>query len=171
MRLSRSRRRVMISAIVAVAENGVIGKAGKIPWKIPADWAYFKNTTIGHPIIMGKATYEGIGKPLPDRTNIVVSNTEGYKADGCTVVNSLADAIKAAGDDEEIFIIGGASVYEQAMPMIDRLYLTKVHASPEGDRFFKYNEDEWLEISKEAHKADEKNQYDYDYTVLERRRS
>ncbi|MBI5906594.1 dihydrofolate reductase [Candidatus Saccharibacteria bacterium] len=161
----------MISAIVAVAENGVIGKAGKIPWKIPADWAYFKNTTIGHPIIMGKATYEGIGKPLPDRKNIVVSNTEGYKAEDCTVVNSLPEAIKAAGGNKEIFIIGGASVYEQAMPMVDRLYLTKVHANPEGDRFFKYNEDDWLEISKEGHRADEKNQYDYDYIVLERRRS
>jgi dihydrofolate reductase len=161
----------MISAIVAVAENGVIGKAGKIPWKIPADWAYFKSTTVGHPIIMGKATYEGIGKPLPGRKNIVVSNTEGYKAEGCTVVNSLPEAIKAAGDNKEIFIIGGASIYEQALPMVDRLYLTKVHAGPEGDRFFRYNEDDWLEISKEPHKADEKNQYDYDYIMLERRRS
>lgn len=160
----------MISVIVAVAENGVIGKAGKIPWKIPADWAYFKNTTIGHPVIMGKATYEGIGEPLPGRKNIVISNTEGYKAEGCTVVNSLPEAIKAAGEDKEIFIIGGASIYEQALPMTDRLYLTKVHASPEGDRFFKYNESHWIEISKEPHKADEKNQYDYDYIVLERRR-
>jgi len=149
----------------------MIGKAGKIPWKIPADWAYFKNTTIGHPIIMGKATYEGIGKPLPGRKNIVVSNTEGYKAEGCTVVNSLPEAIKAAGEDEEIFIIGGASIYEQALPITDRLYLTKVHANPEGDRFFKYNESDWLEVSKEPHKADEKNEYDYDFTVLERRAS
>jgi dihydrofolate reductase len=159
--------------IVAVADNGVIGKAGKIPWRVPDDWAYFKKTTLGHPIIMGKGTYESLGKPLPGRKNIVISSTKSYQAAGCAVVGSLPAALAAARGaegDNEIFIIGGASIYELALPVADRLYLTRVHANPEGDRFFpKYDASNWREISAEPHRADDRNEYDYDFVILERR--
>lgn len=160
-----------ISAIVAASQNGVIGNKGEIPWYLPADLVHFKQTTMGHPILMGRKTHESIGRALPGRTNIVITRNADYKAKGCIVVGSLESAIKEAKkapDNEEIFIIGGAEIYKLAMPLINKLYLTKVHATIEGDKFFEYDVKEWKEISREEYQADDKNKYAYDFTVLER---
>lgn len=160
-----------ISLIVAVAENGVIGKKGVImPWRLPGEQARFKAITMGHPIIMGRTTYETIGRPLPGRQNIIVTHDPAYKAEGCEVVHSIEQALQIAQDSEEIFIIGGNSIYEQTMPLATKLYFTRVHASPEGDTFFRYDSAEWTEISRERHPADDKNQYDYTFSVLTRRK-
>jgi len=161
----------VVSIIVATAEGGVIGKTGGLPWYLPADLVHFKQITMGHPIIMGRVTYESIGRPLPGRYNIVITSGKKYKAEGCEIVSSLKDAIAAAQKDpasDEVFIIGGASIYEQAMPLADRIYLTRVRAKIDGDKYFKYDPSEWKEISSEPHQADGKNQYDYDWLILER---
>ena len=173
----------MLSAIVAVANNGVIGKEGGLPWYLPAELARFKQVTMGHPIIMGRKTHESIGRALPGRTNIVITRQQGYRAEGCRVVGSLAKALEEAKKAEEvstaqtsekfrrpkeIFIIGGESIYKEAMPLLDRIYLTKVDAEVEGDKFFRYDESEWEQISSEKHPADEKNQYNFEFKVLER---
>jgi dihydrofolate reductase len=174
----------VISAIVAMAKNGVIGKEGGLPWYLPAELARFKQVTMGHPIIMGRKTHESIGRALPGRTNIVITRDKDYKAaEGCIVVNSLGRAIEHAKEagggsaaqtskkfrrPNEIFIIGGASVYKEAMSLLERIYLTKVNADIKGDKFFKYNSSEWKQVSSEKHPADEKNQYDFEFTILER---
>lgn len=156
-----------ISLIVAVAENGVIGKTGvMLPWRLPADLKRFKEVTMGHPIIMGRKTYETIGRPLPGRQNIIVTRNPDYKADGCEVVSSLPEALEAAKNSEEAFIIGGGQLFEQALPLADKLYLTLVHASPDGDVFFHYDPADWQEISNEPHEADDKNQYPYSFLTL-----
>ena len=159
----------MISIIVATANNGVIGKSGALPWYLPADLLHFKETTMGRPIIMGRTTHESIKKALPGRTNIVISRNKSYKAEGCEVVSSLTEAIENAGDGE-VFIIGGASVYEQALSLADRIYLTNVHADIDGDKFFKYDSSDWRQVSAKVHLTDDKNQYDYDFLVLERKK-
>lgn len=162
----------MISAIVAVAKNGVIGKEGGLPWYLPAELARFKEVTMGHPIIMGRKTHESIGRALPGRTNIIVTRNSTFHVEGCIVVGSLnraLEAAKKAEGNEEIFIIGGVNVYEQAMPLADRLYLTKVHANIPGDKIFRYNPSDWREISCEKHSADESNQYNFEFTILERK--
>ena len=161
----------MISAIVAVAKNGVIGKEGGLPWYLPAELARFKQVTMGHPIIMGRTTHESIGRALPGRTNIVVTHNKDFKAEGCIVVNSLEEAIeeaKKAGGGEEVFIIGGEQIYKEAMPLLDRIYLTKVDAEVDGDKFFTFDESQWKQVSSEKHPADEKNQYNFEFTLLER---
>lgn len=159
----------MISIIVAVAENGVIGKTDGLPWYLPADLARFKQITMGHPIIMGRVTHQSIGRALPGRRNIVITHDKKYKAaEGCEVVDSLEEALKLAKNNPEVFIIGGASIYEQALLLADKIYLTRVHAKIDGDKFFKYNLSEWQEVSNDPHKADEKHKYAYDFAVLER---
>lgn len=160
---------MILSAIVAVSENGVIGKENGLPWYLPAELAYFKKATMGHPIIMGRKTHESIGRALPGRLNIVITRNKSYRAaDGPVVVGSLEEAIKAAGNVEEAFVIGGASIYQQAMPRLDRLYLTRVNTEIEGDKYFRYDPKQWKQVFSEKHKADERNQYDYEFTVLER---
>src|SRR3990167_1430233 len=160
----------MVSFIVAVTENGVIGKNNVVPWYLPADLAHFKQTTMGHPIIMGRKTHESIGKSLPGRYNVVITRQENYKAaDGCVVVHSLDEAlalpkVKAAA---EVFIIGGAEIYKQSLPLADRIYLTRVLTKIEGDKFFSFDESKWREISREEHKADDKNKFSYTFTVFE----
>lgn len=157
-----------ISIIVAAAENGVIGRRNKIPWHMPAELAYFKKITMGHPIIMGRKTHESIGRTLPGRYNIVITTNINYKpAGGSKVVTSLNEGLELVKCDEEVFIIGGGSIYEQAMPLADRIYLTKVQAKIDGDIFFTYNPAEWREISSEHHDADSQNQYAYDFVILE----
>ncbi len=162
----------MISAIVAMAKNGVIGKKGKLPWYLPAELAHFKELTMGHPIIMGRRTHESIGRALPGRSNIIITHDKNYQAaEGCQVVDSLNGAIKTAKTkpgDEEVFIIGGEQVYKEALPKLDRVYLTKVDAGIKGDKYFEYDPKEWRRISSEKHSADDKNQYDYEFVVLER---
>lgn len=163
---------MLISLIAAVAKNRVIGNKNKLPWHLPADFAHFKKLTIGHPVIMGKNTFLSIGKPLPDRTNIILAE-KGYEANGCIVAHSIEDAVAAAAQmpgSDEIFFIGGASVYAQALSHADRLYLTLIDAEFEGDAYFsKWDKDAWKEVSREPHAANEKNPYAYAFVTFERK--
>lgn len=133
---------VPVAMIAAVADNGVIGSAGNIPWRLPTDFAFFRRMTLGKPLLMGRKTFESIGKPLPGRTNIVVTRQKGYQPDGVIVIDSLAaaldhaQAIAAADAVEEVMIGGGAEIYREAMPLADRLYITHVAAEPAGDALF-----------------------------------
>lgn len=160
----------MISIIVAAANNGVIGKAGGLPWHLPAELARFKQITTGHPIIMGRVTHESIGRTLPDRRNIVITSDKNYKAaGGSEVIQSLDEAIKLVQNEPEVFIIGGDTIYKQALPSAEKIYLTKVDADIKGDKFFKFNPIDWRVIKKEPHKADEKNKYNYEFQELMRK--
>jgi dihydrofolate reductase len=161
----------MISAIVAVAKNGVIGKEGGLPWYLPAELARFKEVTTGHPIIMGRKTHESIGRALSGRTNIVITHNKDFSSEGCIVVESMEKALeeaKKAEGGEEIFIIGGESIYKEAMPLIERIYLTKVDAQVDGDKFFHFDESEWKQVSSEKRPADEKNQFSFEFKTLDR---
>ena len=161
----------MLSIIVAIGENNVIGKDNDLIWHLPRDLKHFKETTTGHCVIQGRKTYESCGKPLPNRTNIIITRDKSYKAEGCIVVHSLMDAIKEAQNDTEPFIIGGGKIYEQALPLVDRIYLTQIHHSFEGDTFFpKININEWDEISRQDFDPDEKNSYPFSILILERRK-
>jgi len=160
-----------ISLIAAVADNGVIGQQGDLPWRLPADMRYFRRATMGKPVLMGQITYESIGKPLKGRTTIVLSDDPGFGADGCLVVRSIDAALAAAaeGGADELMIAGGASVYAQLLPRADRLYLTWVHAAIDGDtRFPDFDADAWRETSREERPADEKNPHSVSFVVLER---
>jgi dihydrofolate reductase len=160
-----------ISAIAAMSENRVIGDDNQLPWHLPADLKHFKNLTSGHPILMGRKTYESIGRPLPNRTNIIISRNTDFEAQGCTVVKDIDEAIACAKkqNSEEIFIIGGAEVYKQLLPAIDRIYLTIVHEDFEGDAFFpELDMKEWKESERVRHEADEINEFAYSFIVLDR---
>ncbi|MBS1270864.1 MAG: Dihydrofolate reductase [Gammaproteobacteria bacterium] len=158
-----------ISLVVAMDQNRVIGARNELPWRLPADLKRFKKITTGHPVVMGRCTWESIGKPLPGRTNIVVTRQPAFKAPGAVVVQSLEEAKEAVLDCEELTIIGGADVYEQVLTEANRIYLTKIHAEFAGDTFFpKINRDEWVCVSREEFKQDDKNPYDYSFLVLER---
>ena len=139
----------MVSIIVAVAENGVIGDKNSLLWNIREDMRRFRTTTSGHPVIMGRKTYDSIGRPLPKRTNVVITRSD-ITIEGCQVVHSLEEAISLFPQDEEIFIIGGAQIYEQALPLADRLYLTVVHRAYEGDTSFPpLDMSQWRELARE----------------------
>lgn len=125
----------MLSIIAAIAKNGVIGNQGKLPWHLPEDLKHFKETTLGHPIVMGRKTFESIGKPLPGRENIVLTRDQTFQGKGVTVIHSLADAIENH-PDEEIFVIGGAEIYQLALPLADKLYLTLIDQEFPGDTYF-----------------------------------
>ncbi|PKV76371.1 dihydrofolate reductase [Pontibacter ramchanderi] len=162
----------MIAIVVAIAENNVIGKDNQLIWHLPADLRHFKQKTMGHPMIMGRKTFESIGKPLPGRTTIIVTRQEDYKAEGCIVVNSVEEAIAKGKelDSEQVSIVGGAEIYKQALPMVDMLYLTEVHHAFNGDTFFpELKEEEWQELSAESHEPDEKNKYPYTFKELRRK--
>jgi len=142
-------RRIIISLIVAMDKNRVIGKNNSLPWKLPQDLARFKSLTLGHAVIMGRKTYESIGKALPGRVNIIVTTSESYSALGCTVVGSLESAIDISKNEEEIFIIGGESIFKQALRFADRLYLTVIDNVFEGDTFFpEFDSTKWQEVSR-----------------------
>jgi len=151
-----------LTAVVAVSQNGYIGKDGGLPWHLPAEMAFFKRTTTGHPIIMGRKTYESIGRPLPERKNIIISRDKMYEAEGCLVVSSLEEALEAARGSDEVFIIGGASIYQLAMPKIDKIYLTRVKTDVQGDKRFELDESGWKMVSNELHPADAENEYAFD---------
>ncbi|MFT5426845.1 MAG: dihydrofolate reductase [Gammaproteobacteria bacterium] len=158
-----------ISIIVAMDKNRVIGLEGDLPWRLSADLKHFKAITMGKPLIMGRKTHESIGRPLPGRKNIVVTHSQDFKAEGCVIVHSLDDAFQAAGDVDEVMIMGGSGVYDQSLARVDRLYLTEVHADVKGDVYFpKFDKCEWKEVEMEKHTADEKNEFDYSFVVLER---
>lgn len=162
----------MISMIAAVAENKVIGNKNTIPWHLPADFKYFKEATLGKTVVMGSNTFNSIGgKPLPGRKHIILSNDPNYvPPEGCVVAHSIEEAMELTKAEPEVMICGGASVYKQFLPLAERLYLTYVHASPEGDTYFpEVNSAEWKEIKREDHKADGKNKFDYSFVVLEKK--
>jgi dihydrofolate reductase len=165
---------LIISIIAAVSRNFVIGKNNDLPWHLPDDMKFFMNTTKGHHCIMGRKNYDSIPakfKPLPNRTNIVVTRQKNFQAPGCTVVNNIHDglAIAIAEDETEAFIIGGAEIYRQAMDITDRLYLTEIHATIEGDTFFPhFDKTWWREVKREHHAADEKHKYAFDFVTYEK---
>lgn len=157
-----------ISLIVAVAENGVIGRDGDLPWRIPADLKFFKDTTMGKPIVMGRKTYESIGRALPGRTNIVITRDPDFSADDVYVADGLDAALELAGTAEEVMVIGGAQIYALALPRTDRIYLTRVHATPVGDVTFPdIDPDVWLETSREE-RPPEGDVPGYAFVTLER---
>jgi dihydrofolate reductase len=158
------------SLVVAVARNGVIGRDNQLPWRLPDDLAYFKRVTMGRPVVMGRRTFESIGKPLPGRTNIVVTHNLSFRAPGCTVVHSLEAAWKAAGDAEEAYVIGGTSLFEEALPTVDVIHLTEVEADVEGDTYFPpFDRSQWRETEVARHPADERHAYPFRIVRLERR--
>ncbi len=161
----------MISIIVAIAENLAIGKNNDLLWHIPGDMKYFKRVTSGHPVIMGKRTYDSLPRrPLPNRRNIVITDLPGETIDGCEMAYSIEDAVALCNPGEENFIIGGASVYRQFLPVTDRLYLTRVHKSFEGDVFFpELDFSAWQLISREDHGPDEQNDFTYSYEIYDRK--
>lgn len=150
--------------MAAKARNNVIGKDNDLVWHLPADLKYFKQTTKGHTLIMGRKTFESLGNPLPHRDSWIVTRNKNYAHEGITVFNSLESAIKKAETKglETIFILGGGDIYKQSMDIADKLFITEVHAEFDGDTFFpEIDEKIWKEVSREEHKADEKNRYDY----------
>ncbi len=164
-----------ISLIIAIAQNNVIGKDNSLIWRLSEDLKNFKKLTSGHSIIMGRKTYDSIGRPLPKRNNIVITRNETLKIEGCEVVNSLEQAFELASrleGSEEIFVIGGANIYEQAMRYVDKVYLTKVYAEPKGDAFFDLAQfDEWEVLEKQSFGKNEVNEFDFDILTLGRPRN
>lgn len=158
-----------VSLIVAMAKNRVIGINNTLPWHLPADLKHFRNLTMGHHIVMGRKTHESIGKPLPGRTSVVVTRNPAYSAPGVIAVNSLEAAISACGDDNEIFVIGGAELYLQAIALADRIYLTEIDADIRGDSHFpEFKRSEWLELSRETHSQLEPQPLQYHFVVYHR---
>lgn len=160
----------MISMIVATGKERVIGQDNQMPWHLPADLAYFKKVTGGQTIVMGRKTFESIGRALPNRRNIVLTTSPSFQAEGCEVVHSISDILTIGKNEKELFIIGGSKLYEEMMPYADRLYITHIHHSFEGDRYFPhYDEDEWTIVSCEKGHSDEKNPYNYEFVVYDRK--
>ena len=158
-----------ISVIVAMAANRVIGHENRLPWHLPADLKHFKATTLGKPVVMGRRTWESIGRPLRGRNNIVITRDTAYTAEGCVVVHSLDEAIRAAGEAAEVMIIGGAGLYRQALSLADTLYLTLIHGEFAGDTHFpQWRQDEWRETGRVDHEPDENNSHAYSFITLER---
>jgi dihydrofolate reductase len=158
-----------LSIVVAMARNRVIGHHNRLPWHLPGDLAHFKAITLGKPIVMGRKTWESIGRALPGRTSIVVTHDLDYEAQNAIVVHSVAAALAAAPDCEEMMVIGGAEFYRQLLPLADTLYLTRVEAEFEGDTYFpELDAAEWREISSEPHAADDRNPWPYRFVTLER---
>ncbi|MCC6460948.1 MAG: dihydrofolate reductase [Saprospiraceae bacterium] len=163
---------MLISAIAAVAKNNVIGKDNQIPWYLPADLAWFKRTTLGHCVLMGRNSFRSIGRPLPKRTNIVITHDPFFMADGVWVAHSLEEALGIALDqgETEAFIIGGGLIYQESADLWDKVYLTEVEASPEGDVFFPVLDPAvWQETWREAHAPDAKNEWGFTFRILERK--
>ena len=161
---------MQLSIIVAMDRNRVIGRGGALPWHISSDLKNFKKITMGKPILMGRKTHDSIGKPLPGRENIILTNNKKYSAEGCTVKNTLDEVYSYCEKQLELVVMGGAILYSQTLDKADKLYITKVNASVNGDTFFpEYKSSQWREISRESFNADENNEFDYSFTVLERK--
>lgn len=159
-----------ICIIVAIDSERGIGKDNRLPWHLPADLKYFKSVTTGHPVIMGRKTYESIGKALPNRRNIVVSRQEDLRYSDAEVSNTLNAAIALASEgNDKVFILGGADIFRQALPIADTIYLTRIHAAFEADTYLpQINENEWQEVKREDHGADEKNQFPYSFLIYKK---
>ena len=161
---------MQLSIIVAMDRNRVIGRGGTLPWHISSDLKNFKKITMGKPILMGRKTHDSIGKPLPGRENIILTNNKKYLAEGCTVKNTLDEVYSYCEEQLELVVMGGAILYSQTLDKADKLYITEVNASVNGDTFFpEYKSSQWREISRESFNADENNEFDYSFTVLERK--
>lgn len=155
-----------ISQVVAISENRAIGKDNKLIWHLPADLKHYKNVTMGHHMIMGRRTYESIGRPLPGRVTVIVTRDKNYKAEGCVVVHSITEAIEVArrAGDNEACIVGGAEIFNQAMDITDKIYLTIVHETFEADTFYpELDPVKWKLVKKEDHAPDEKNKHSYSF--------
>ena len=160
----------ILSMIVATANNRVIGKDNDMPWHLPADLSYFKKVTLGKPVIMGRKTFESIGRPLPGRRNIVISRDASYSAEGIDTVTSVEQALAMVNDVEEIMVIGGGAIYNHCLQAATRLYITHIDADIDGDtQFPNYDMEEWVKVSSEKRKADDNNMYDLDFCVYERK--
>ena len=160
---------MIISLIAAMGRNRVIGINNTLPWRLPADLKHFKQITMGKPVLMGRKTYESIGKPLPGRTNIIVSGDRDYQVPGCIVVHSINAALTAAAGHEEIMVIGGASFYQQLLPRADRLYLTLIDENFTGDAWFpEYTPAKWREVERQDFAANEANPYNHSFVAMER---
>ena len=158
-----------LSIVVAMDENRLIGKDNKLPWHLPADLAYFKKITTGKSIVMGRKTYDSIGRPLPNRRNIVISRNSKTLITGCEVLTSIDEVLSTTKDEDEVMIIGGASLCEQLLPQVSRLYITKIEGKFDGDVYFpEYDESDWRQVSCESHLSDDSNQHAYHFLVLER---
>jgi dihydrofolate reductase len=158
-----------ISIIVAMAQNRTIGINNTLPWRCPADLKHFKSLTMGHHMIMGRKTFDSIGKPLPGRTTVVVTRNPALKIDGCIVTHSLNEAIAACAGDEEIFIVGGAELYAQALPLADTIYLTEIQQNVIGDAHFPvFNQQMWREIAREQHTQEAPQPLTYHFVTLQR---
>ncbi|TCI03642.1 type 3 dihydrofolate reductase [Corallincola luteus] len=161
---------MMISLVAAMANGRVIGRDNKMPWHLPADLKHFKATTLGKPVVMGRKTFESIGRPLPGRQNIVITRDAQWHADGVTVVHGVEQALVAAGPVEELMVIGGGNIYQQLLPRAERLYLTFIELDTQGDAWFPdYQPELWREIDSVAHQPDEKNPYHYRFVTLVRK--
>lgn len=166
-----------VSLIVAMSQNRVIGRENQMPWHLPDELKYFKRVTLGKPVLMGRNTFESIGRPLPGRPNIIITRNSDYEADGISVVNSVEDALELAEQltehdaNAEAMVIGGAQIFAATLPLADLLYLTEVQAVVDGDVFFpEFAHEEWRLVSREEHAADDRNPYPYSVLVLERKR-
>ena len=161
---------MIISLIAAMADDRVIGIENRLPWKLPADMQWFRRHTLGKPVVMGRKTFESFGgRTLPDRLNIVVTSDTSYQIDGAVVVHSIDEAIQAAGEVDELMIIGGASFYQQMLPRADRFYLTLVHGQFAGDAWFPaFDWDEWKTVERVEHASDEKNAWACSFLIMER---
>lgn len=160
----------MISIIVAAAENNVIGGNNQLLWRLPNDMKWFKANTTGHTVIMGRKTYDSMGRALPNRRNIIISRNPNLKLEGCEVVGSLDEALQLTAGEKEVFVIGGGEIYKQAWDKADKLYLTRVHTEKEGDTVIPEIEDSrWIEESREDHSTDEKHPYAYSFIVYNKK--
>jgi dihydrofolate reductase len=165
-------RSARISIIAAVAENGVIGRDNRMPWHLSDDLKRFKALTMGHHIVMGRRTWESLGRPLPGRTSVVVTRDPTFAAPGCLVAHSLDEAIGLCGDDAEVFVIGGGEVYRQALPIADRIYLTEIKADFEGETMFPpMDRGDWVESAREPHPAAGPQAVAFDFVILDRSRN
>ena len=159
---------MIISMIAAMADNRIIGKDNQMPWHLPADFAWFKRCTMGKPVVMGRKTYESIGRPLPGRLNIVISRDASLFIEGVTTVTSVEQALEVAAEVEEVMIIGGGAIYAACLPMANKLYITHIEAEIQGDTQFPDWRNEFKETYSEAYQADEKNAYNMRFTILEK---
>lgn len=159
----------MLTIIAAIAENNALGKDNQLIWHLPADLRRFKKVTQGHAVIMGRKTFESLGKPLPNRTNIIITKQKDYQKEDCIVVNSLEEALQCTKDDNNPFILGGAQIYRQALDFADVLDLTIVHHEFDADAYFpEIDKNTWTEVSREHHLKDEQNPYDYSFVKYEK---
>lgn len=160
----------MVAILVAASENNIIGKGNSIPWRLPADMRYFRRLTTGNVVIMGRKTFDSIGKTLPDRANVIVTRQNDFRVPGAFVAHSLRDALeKGRASGKDVFVIGGEEIYRQALPYVDRVYLTRIHAHIDGDACFpQLDRKEWLLVSTESKTPDEKHKFAFDFEVYQR---